>query len=235
MHLPYRFIPASVLLLSIVSWIFAAPVVNGSKVRQFLGGVTGKLVYTVFEGENGFKNGRALYYVDFKDEILIERKIIQENDAEPRNAIISNDGIWVTYNTMDGARQSQSFICKVMENAPEKITIGNGAHPHWWVKPGTFEEYIITNTGDLETFWQLNFPSAPQAGVGGGETYCQRIIDKRPSGNRTTLLPYFANAGRSRDGAWMFTSGRATGMYHIDSLATNNATIKEEIPFNDTI
>ena len=196
---------------------------------------TGKLIYTKFEGETGYKNGRTLWYVDFSEDSLIERMVIRDSSAEPRNASISPDGRWVVYNTLAGLSGgppccSKTYICPLEENTQTRIFIGNGAQPYWWTKPGTNSEYIIYCTGDIEEpgMWQQNFPSTQNFGVGdGGATFCQLInsSSKNPIGNQTTLLSHYSNGGRSSNGAWLFASSRATGIYHIDSLATSNATV----------
>jgi hypothetical protein len=129
----------------------AGPVATGSQVREFLG-ASGTLVYTKLDCNDNSCNkaGRSLWYVDFSEETLVERQVVDYHTAntEPRNEIISPDGQWVTYNT----RQSGNtlYACRLQENSPTPISLGTGALPVWWTKPGTSELYIIYVDRDLE-------------------------------------------------------------------------------------
>jgi len=235
-------------------YVFGKPVVDGATVREFLGGQGGNLVYTKFEGEDSTKNGRSLWYVGFNEDELVERKILQEEGREPRNPIISPDGKWVAYNTIikydtvktkDGIvdtstryKESKSYICKLAKNTQQKVFIAEGAHPHWWNMPGTNKEYIIYNNGDLEECWQckVNWTSKEECKYpGGGYTYIMQLEDKEPSGEAHVLLPYYANAGRSKNGKWLFTSGRVTTMYEVDSLSTSNTQYKKRTIFEEEL
>jgi len=238
------------LFISLFLWVGTAkgePVVDGVTVRNFLGGRTGKLVYTKFEGEDSVDNGRSLWYVDFDDDQLVERRVLLEDSCEPRNAIISPDGEWVTYNTtikydtvitrrssfdtITTYKECKSYLCRLEENALEKIFIDDGAHPHWWTKPGTNEEYIIYNTRDMETCWitWVQFCDYERISLDDCITFVKKLENKRPVGNWSILLPCFGNGGRSKNGKWMFSSGRTTIMYEIDPLITDSAEPKRTI------
>lgn len=215
------------LLLCAQRIVADAIVTTGAEVRSFLGNKAGKLVYTRWElneeGDPGWKTGRSLWYIDFSESTLREREIVRFEDVEPRNAIVSPDGQWVTFNTFldDDLTNAESYICRLQENAQSTlIKIGIGGQPHWWTKPGTTEEYLIYSSGDLENGWNKYWQEK-------GETFIQRIDNqtKQPLGLPQLLLPYYANSGRSKAGGWLFVSGRATGAYKIDALDTEQAHI----------
>jgi len=69
-------------------------VVTGTQARTFLGGKTGKLVYTHLDSDSDDKTGRELRYLDLSEETLIEHTIVDlhSDGVEPRNALISPDG-----------------------------------------------------------------------------------------------------------------------------------------------
>jgi len=202
-----------------------AIIVTSNTVREFLDGRTGKLIYTKFEGDDGFKNGRSLWYIDFSAATLVEKQVIYTSNTEPRNPIISSDGEWVVYNTLTqgGGRgdngECKSYVCRLQENATATF-IANGAQPHWWVKPGTTEEYVIYTSGDLEQDWQMRWPP----NEGGTSTSMIRLVNKQPSGSGSVLCYYYLNAGRTKNGEYMFTSGRATGIFRFNATVTQNAT-----------
>jgi hypothetical protein len=170
---------------------FSTPIVSGSAIRDFLGGHSGKYAYTQFQGTDGYKaNGNPLYYVDFSEDSLVERQVVQTDEGEARNAIISPDGKWVTYNVRHlgsgwgDATWNKCYIAELKENSTP-IYICDGAQPHWWIKPGTSELYIICVNGDLEDAWQNTWP--PNAH--NATTYSIRVTSAtmQPSGSRQTL------------------------------------------------
>ncbi len=220
-----------------------APVVTGSQVRAFLGGNTGRLVYTYLESDAVNKCGNALRYLDFSEETLTEHEIMntrsESTTTEPRNALIAPDGNWVVYNTImrDACWDSrpnywspQVYISRLQANASNRVSLGEGGLPHWWQKPGTDEQYIIYNGRDLDNDgWVGNYNGGFPPTV--SPTYCQQInpTTKATIGSRTTLIPYQANGGRSVNGQWLFTAGGIPGTFRIDATVTSNATIHEQL------
>ncbi|MBD3239642.1 MAG: hypothetical protein GF331_03585, partial [Chitinivibrionales bacterium] len=149
------------ILAAFVTSAVAGPVVSGSEVRAFLGGVTGKLVYTHLDSDDIDKCGKSIRYLDFSEETLTEHEVMntrsEPDETEPRNALISPDGEWIAYNTLSRSncwseiwQSPHLLVCRLQANASNHVYLGNGALPHWWRKPGTDEMYIIYNTKDLE-------------------------------------------------------------------------------------
>jgi len=204
-------------------------IVTAAQVQNFLGGATGKLVYTKW-AKDSFKKGRSLWFIDFSESPLVEHLILTESDGEPRNAIISRDGNWITYNVWDESNTSVPYICPLRSNGgASKIKIDNtGAQPHWWRHPQSGKEYIIYNGLDLENGWQLWWQQKDK-------TYIIEIngITKQPIGSSSVLLQHYVNSGRSLSGGVMFTSGRATGVYKIDPNAVSNASIQSSTEWFD--
>jgi hypothetical protein len=222
----------------------AEPVVTGAEVREFLGDRNAKLVYTKLDSAHHDKVGRSLWYLDFSEDELVERKILETYDdtAEPRNEMISPDGEWVAYNLLNTEATSDTnreapvhawlYVSKLQENAPEPTALGMGALPHWWKKPGTDELYLMYNGKDLENGgWVGCWPSAPCYPPRNSPTYCLRMdpTDMTTVGSATELTNLQMNGGRSRNGAWMFSAGGLPMSARMDSLAVSDATVHERI------
>ncbi len=228
-----RVIVAGTLVATFVASAIAGPVVTGSQVRSFLGNTTGKLVYTKLDCNDAScdKKGRSLYYLDFSEENLTEHRIVEYYDekVEPRNAVISPDGQWVSYNTMNVDRKwegNKLYIARLQPNTGNIRRLEDGALPHWWRKPGTDEMYIIYNTRDLDNDgWAMSWPPEES------ETRTQRVDPgtMQTVGSSSKLIRYQANGGRSKNGKWLFAAGGLPGTFRIDAYVTANATIHEDI------
>lgn len=230
-----RVIVAGTLVAAFVASAIAGPVVTGSQVRSFLGNTTGKLVFTKLDCNDAScdKKGRSLYYLDFSEENLTEHKIIDYYDesVEPRNTVISPDGQWISYNTLNVNKTWQGnklYIARLQANVGGTRSLGDGALPHWWRKPGTDELYVIYNTRDLENDgWAMSWPPT------NSETRIQRVDPGTMQliGSDSKLIQYQANGGRSTNGKWLFAAGGFAGTFRIDAYATANATIHEDVYF----
>jgi hypothetical protein len=206
-----------------------AIVTSAADARSFLANKAAKLVYTRWElnewGDAGWKTGRSLWYIDLSEEVLREREIVRFADVEPRNAIVSPDGQWVTFNTFldDDFTNAESYICRLQQNAQSTlIKIGVGGQPHWWTKPGTTEEYLIYSSGDLENTWNKYWQEK-------GETFIQRIDSqtKQPLGSAQQLLPYYANSGRSKAGRVIVAGSRA-GVERVADTTSGSFLLKSK-------
>jgi hypothetical protein len=217
--------------------VLSTPVVTGSAVRQFLGNRAGKCVYTKWEGLTGYDNGVSLWYVDFSEDVLVERQVVNttaSGGGSPQNPLISDDGNWITYNVrtvINNIGYNKSYVCQLKENATPALIADTAAQPHWWVKPGTTDEYLIFNNGDLMDVWQSNWPPNDF----NAKTYIIPLVNKQASGSKVLMFPYLANGGRSRDGAWMVVAGRSTGIFKVDPLATGTTTPIAITQFNTAV
>jgi hypothetical protein len=212
--------------------VSATPVLTGSQVRAFLGSKSGKLIYTKYE--TGLttsianpKDGRSLWYVDFSEETLVERKVVQNTNIEPRNPCISPDGQYLAYNNWStGGPAAELYVCRMMENATSPVDLGQGAQPHWWINPQNQDLYLVYPGNDIEAEWHCAFPgsSSDYCCHTAGTTSLFKIVNGQGSGTRQTLISYYANAGRSVQGGWLFASSRGTGTYQINPSATSATT-----------
>jgi len=225
--------------LAICSAAAAAVVTTQSAVRTFLGGASGKLVYTKLDCDNNDcnKHGHSLWYVDFSEATLTERRIIRLDTAlwsndqgEPRNTIISSDGQWVVFNVLDQDNKragSQLYACRLQQNVTTRVSYGTGALPRLWQRPGTAEWYVIYNSKDLEESggWAMSFPCYTA-------TTSMRQVDPstmQPLAAGQELLGVLANGNRSKSGAWLFAAGGVPGTFRIDPSAVSGATALETI------
>jgi hypothetical protein len=212
---------------------------EGAAVRSILGGRRGKMAYTKFEpipaGEEEWKTGRSLWYVDFAEDQLVERKICEFDNVEPRNVTFSADGEYVMFNTQkrlnwnDSIRISELIIyaAKCEENATPN-EIARGAQANFWTHPTTGKQYIIYNDGDLEENWTW-YDWDAGAGMFPMEKWTDTTFileinsSYEPVGSRNILLPYYANSGRTKSGKWILQAGRLTGTYELNPTAVENA------------
>lgn len=222
-----------ILSLTLTSRTGATPVATGAEARAFLSGASGRLVYTKLDCDDNScnKQGRSLWYVDFDDNTLVERKIVDfySKNTEPRNSIISADGRWVVYNTREW--NNPLYASRLQENAPSPTKLADGALPVWWTKPGTSELYVIYVDNDLE---DGGWVGGYNGGFPNGQTGATRALRLDPSsmtpiGSPQRLMSYQANGGRSASGAWMFTAGGCPGTFRIDPTGVRDVTIHEEI------
>ncbi|MBD3243432.1 MAG: hypothetical protein GF331_22775 [Chitinivibrionales bacterium] len=224
---------AGILTILFAPYTGATPVTTGSEARTFLGGASGKLVYTKLDCNDNScnKQGRTLWYVDFDDETLVEREIVDyySEGTEPRNSIISPDGNWVVYNTREW--NNPLYACRLQENAPSPSKLADGALPVWWRKPGTDELYVIYVDNDLEDGgWMGGYNGGfPNTQTGATRALQINPTTMAPIGNPQRIMSYQANGGRSVSGAWMFTAGGCPGTFRIEPTGVSNVTIYEEI------
>jgi hypothetical protein len=224
-----------VAVLALGGAVSAAPVVTGTQVRTFLGGATGKLVYTHLDNNTANKTGRTLYYLDFSEETLVEHLVVDYHSAntEPRNAAISFDGQWVAYNTLQGVNDvADLYIARLQTSAPTPIALGTGALPYWWLRPGSDELYVIFNGKDLENGgWAGNYRGGGYYPPRNSPTYCQRVDPTTMAaiGSSTQLTDYQMNGGRSKNGAWMFAAGGFPMSLRIEPTAVAATQIFEKI------
>lgn len=214
--------------------VHGTPVVTGTQVRAFLNGASGKMVYTKLDcmDQSCNKQGRSLWYVDFDDETLVEREIVDyyDKNTEPRNSIVSPDGQWVIYNTRPSNEEWTNFLyaSRLQENAPAAVELTAGALPVWWDRPGTDESYVIFVDNDLENggWIMYGFPSSST-----GSTRAIRVnpTTMAPVGSPTEIMEYQANGGRSVSGAWMFVAGGCPGTFRIDPTGVQDVTVHETV------
>ncbi len=187
----------------------AKALVTGPEVRAFLGGRTGKVA---FIRDYTYQ----IYYLDFDDSVLVEHRVATTEAANP---MISWDGTRVLYERFDSV-----FVRDLVENSQTEYAVycgsvdrpsGESLEPHWWVQPGTGNEYVTYTLGDI------NDPTWPPAS---GGTYIRRIVNGHDTlGPATMLVPYLMSTGRSRDGRWGASSHHSTGMYELDSTRIDTA------------
>lgn len=219
--------------LVLFSEVSAAVVATGQQVRAFLGGASGKLVYTKLDcnDQSCNKQGRSLWYVDLSEATLTERQILStaSDDGEPRNTVVSPDGQWISFNVynIDNSWAGTWLYVARLQASASKTSLSQGAIPHWWKKPGTNELYLIYNDADLEgsNGWMMSFP---------WNRVPTKMIQVNPStgatiGSATTLLNTLANGGRSANGEWLFAAGGAPGTFKVNATVTSNATALETV------
>ena len=197
--------------LAFFAWQSAAalPVVTGPEARAFLGGRTGKVVYL-----KGLGYDLRMYYVDFNDSVLVERKIA--DDGYVLTPTISPDGTRILYES-----GSAIYIRDLVENSPTRNLIftrpqvgGQTLEPHWWIDPKTGDEYVQYQTGRIDDH---EWP--PKS----GSTFLQKVVQNKPSGAAKVLMPFMMSAARSKNGMWGATSHHSTGMYKFYPDKIENA------------
>ncbi len=224
---------AGACMVLVVNSTPAAPVATGPQARAFLGGASGKLVYTKLDCNDNScnKQGRSLWYVDFSESTLTERQVVDyhSENTEPRNTIISPDGDWIVYNTRQ--RDNPLYINRLVQNSTTRIDMGDGAVPVWWTKPGTAELYVIYVDNDLEDGGWMGGYNGGFPNSSTGATRCRQVnpVTMASIGSAQRIMSYQANGGRSVSGAWMFTAGGCPGTFRIDPTGTSDVTIYEEI------
>ncbi len=195
------------LVLSLAVPALAKIKVTAEQARAFLGGRTGKVLYTkTFD--------RKLYFVDFSDSLLVEHKV--SDDQYVLNPKISPDGSRVVYESY-----GVIYIRELVANSSQRFAVmtapfqtGRFYEPHWWVHPVTGAEYISYSTGDpAEEAWP------PITGV----TTMQRISKNKPDTLAVQLLPYTMGTARSRNGKWGGSSNHSTGLFKLDSTRIDSA------------
>ncbi len=189
--------PLAVMLLVVFS---SGPAVAGTSVkasagdvRSFLGGNSGKLVYS---DEN---DGGKCYWIDLND--MSVHKLSDDGDC--KEPLISPDGsrvVYGLYQTPDkyncsGVNTANAYIRQL--SGGSRSQVGGAAisgkqafAPHWWIDPGNGSEHIVF----------MDAYCKDKQTASGLATWTQKIVSNQASGNPVRILKHAFDGGLSKDG-----------------------------------
>ena len=176
-------------------------VISLSELQAFLG-VTNNRIKIVFTN----KQRSSLYLVDYS-QTPVQAIKLNKPEGYVDSPLIDSSGKWITYFTAGNG----VYIQKLDPTAMPIIIDSSGTEPHWWIKPGTNETYIVYSNnqyvekGTLKTLL-------------GYSTFKQRIdASGAKIGLREIIADKPFNGGLSFDGKYLCTGYSDAAFYNISA------------------
>lgn len=146
-------------------------------------------------------NGKV-YFVDFSLDSLYEKQLCDLSRIE--SPLISAQGDMVTFGIAKNLKEGTIYICSLSEMTTP-VVLAKGFDPHWWYdSQGNVHIVYCTNTGGME--W-----GNP------GFTIRQQINPQtmEAEGAPDTLVSHSLNGGLSKNGRYLSTAYKSTGIYDL--------------------